>query len=148
MTSLNSANAAYMTSKRPTRDQWALGICYMVAIRAECTRRMVGAIVLNKHGRIVAAGYNGAPKGKPSCLDGACPRGRANSVEPGSSYDTGDGSCIAIHAEANALLDGNRADLEGGTLYCTDEPCGGCARLIAGSGVVRVVWPQGETLYS
>lgn len=29
-------------------------------------------------------------------------------------------------------------------MYVTDKPCPDCSRLIAGAGVVRVVWPEGE----
>jgi deoxycytidylate deaminase len=29
--------------------------------------------------------------------------------------------------------------MRGSTLFVTDEPCGGCARLIAGVGIARVV---------
>lgn len=130
---------------RPTKDEWALGVATAVATRAECTRRKVGAVI-TQDGRTVGTGYNGAPKGKPSCLDGACPRGLSD-VPSNSQYDSGPGLCIAIHAEANALLHTNRADLVDATLYCTDEPCVSCARLIAGSGVKRVVWPTGDSVH-
>jgi dCMP deaminase len=94
--------------------------------------------------RIIATGYNGAAAGAPGCLTAdACPRGRLSldEVLPGSSYDTGPGACIAIHAEANALLyaDGHRT--RGATLYVTSEPCEGCQRLIDGAGIIRVVHP-------
>lgn len=125
---------------RPDWDAYYLGIARAVAARADCTRRQVGAIVVVDH-VVVATGYNGAPPGAPGCLSaGACPRGKQDAamVAPGSSYDTGPGSCIAIHAEANALL---RAGLaaRGATLYVTDAPCDGCSRLIAGSGIARVL---------
>jgi dCMP deaminase len=76
---------------------------------------------------------------------GACPRARSD-VAPGSSYDTGSGSCIAIHAEANALLYADRDKCEGATIYCTDEPCDGCLRLIVGAGVTRVMTPSDKGL--
>jgi deoxycytidylate deaminase len=47
--------------------------------------------------------------------------------------------CPALHAEANALLVGDRRDRVGGTLYTTAHVCQGCAKLIANSGIVRVV---------
>lgn len=56
-----------------------------------------------------------------------------------SAYD----NCIANHAEANALLYADRTAIEGGSLYVTDEPCRGCWKLIANSGLVRVAWPKG-----
>lgn len=129
-------------TQRPTWDAYYLGIARAVSARADCTRRKVGAIVV-KGDRIVSTGYNGAPAGRPGCLSaGACPRGRMSAAEvaPGSSYDTGPGACIALHAEQNAIL---RAGLEcrGAVLYLTDPPCDGCARLIEGAGFARVVHP-------
>lgn len=126
---------------RPDWDTYFLNIARVVASRADCTRRQVGAVIVDDQHRIISTGYNGAAAGAPGCASaGACPRGHSD-VAPGSSYDTGAGSCIAIHAEANALLyaDGHRT--RGATLYCTDEPCDGCARLIAGAGITRVVYP-------
>lgn len=127
---------------RPDWDTYFLDIARAVAARADCTRRLVGAVIVDQQHRIVATGYNGAPAGAPGCLTaGACPRGQQgfDAVPPGSSYDTGPSSCIAVHAEANALLyaDGHRT--RGATLYVTSEPCDGCARLIAGAGITRVV---------
>jgi dCMP deaminase len=57
-----------------------------------------------------------------------------------SDYD----NCIANHAEVNALLYADRSKVEGGTLYITAEPCTGCRKVIANSGVLRVVWPEGD----
>lgn len=125
-------------------DDYFLGIAKAVSLRADCTRRQVGAVVVDAQHRILSTGYNGAPAGQPGCLTaGACPRGQTSlsHVLPGSSYDTGPGACIAVHAEANALLYADGWHLRGATLYCTDEPCGGCARLIAGAGIIRVVTP-------
>jgi dCMP deaminase len=129
---------------RPSVERWGVGMAEAASTRAECTRRKVGAIVLDRDGRIVGAGYNGAPAGKPSCLDGACPRAFSG-VAPGSSYDTGAGSCIAIHAEANALLDAGRLS-RGGQLMVSSAICDGCLRLAKGA---RIAWvhcakPNGE----
>jgi hypothetical protein len=52
-----------------------------------------------------------------------------------------------VHAEANALLFA-RASVKGATLFCTDEPCDGCSRLIQAAGIARVVWPDGERSYA
>jgi dCMP deaminase len=105
----------------------------------------VGAVLVSNH-RIVATGYNGAPSGGPSCLAGECPRGLLDSttVAPGSSYDTGAGACVALHAEQNCLLYADRSRAESATIYVTHEPCDGCRRMIAGSGVTRAVWPGGQ----
>ena len=125
---------------RPDWDTYFLGIAKAVSVRGECTRSRVGAVLV-KDKRIRSTGYNGAPQGAPSCLQGACPRA-SSTVQPGSSYDTGAGACIAIHAEGNALLFASKDDCEGASLYVTRLPCGGCERLILGAGVARVVTPE------
>lgn len=128
---------------RPTFDEYFLGIAKAVAVRADCIRRQVGSVVVRDH-RIVASGYNGAPPGAPGCLtDGACPRG-ASGVPSGSNYDDGPGRCIAIHAEANAILYAGRDGCVGSTLYVTDTPCFWCQKTIRASGLIRVVWPGYE----
>jgi len=58
-----------------------------------------------------------------------------------SSYDTGPGMCIGLHAEQNAIIYGDFEKMRGGTLYCTHEPCGGCRKMIMGAGILRVVTP-------
>lgn len=148
-------------------DDYFLHIARAVAIRADCTRRAVGCVIVDADHRLIASGYNGSPPGGPSCLKGECPRGRhyrmpcdhaycacnkttcacgnpwpcSQAVTPGSSYDTGAGSCHSTHAEANALL-WARASVKGGTLFCTDTPCDGCSRLIQSAGIARVVTPK------
>lgn len=136
-----------MEFTRPNWDEYFLGIATAVAARADCRRRRVGAVLVSNN-RIVATGYNGAPSGGPSCLAGECPRGLLDAavVAPGSSYDTGAGACVALHAEQNCLLYADRSRAESATIYVTHEPCDGCRRMIAGSGVIRAVWPGGEWL--
>lgn len=124
---------------RPSWDEWGLLLAREVSLRADCSRRQVGAVIMNRDHGIVATGYNGAPSGEPGCLtSGACPRGRS-SVAPGSSYDTGVGSCIALHAEQNAVIRASWADMVGATMYVTDWPCDGCTRMLAGTPIDRVV---------
>lgn len=123
---------------RPDVFTWAFGVAEAVARRGECTRRQVGAVIVDREGRIAAAGYNGTYRGGPSCLQGACPRA-ASGVEPGSSYDTGPGACIAVHAELNALLDvSDRSRLESSTLYVTARPCAGCLKVLRNTQIYRI----------
>lgn len=135
------------TYLRPTWDEWALALAGAVATRADCTRRQVGAVILDSEHRVVSTGYNGYPSGRPGCATaGACPRGRKSVAEvaPDAPYVGGDaGQCDALHAEENAVLWARR-DLRGCTLYCTHQPCPNCARFLAGTGIARVVWPGGE----
>lgn len=125
---------------RPSWHDYFLIIAKAVSTRADCSRRKVGALIVRDH-RIVATGYNGAAPGAAGCLAGFCPRSKAD-VEPGSSYDTGPGTCIAIHAEANAMLYAGVDGCIGSTMYVTREPCDGCKRLINASGLREVMWPK------
>lgn len=125
---------------RPDWDEYGIAIARAVALRADCTRRLVGCAIFDTDHRVVSTGYNGAPPGGKSCLAGECPRAQSD-VLPGSSYDTGAGACIALHAEQNAIIWADPQRLKGSTLYCTDVPCDGCARLIAGVGIAFVKTP-------
>lgn len=127
-----------MPPSRPSWDEYFLGIAQAVAVRSDCERDKVGAVVVNNR-RIRSTGYNGAPAGMPGC--DTCPR-RTSDCEPGSNYD----NCLAIHAEANALLYCDRADLIGSTIYITRKPCIGCTKLIRGAGIHRVVFPVGSII--
>lgn len=138
-----------MSDPRPTWDEWGLAGAVWVASRADCSRRQVGAVILDGGHRVVATGYNGAPAGEKGCLTAsACPRGRSNVAaydEPGgSSYDIGPGACIALHAEQNAVIRASHRDMLGATMYVTHEPCPGCHRMLRGTPIIRVVWPGGE----
>lgn len=135
-----------MDSHRPDWDEYFLGICRAVGVRADCTRRRAAAVIV-KDNRIVSTGYNGGPRKGPSCLAGECPRGTLtyDELKEHTDYDSGPGRCIAIHAEANAIIYADRDDMRGATIYMTPgNPCPGCAKLIAGAGIGRVVWPGGE----
>lgn len=126
---------------RPSWNEWGLELARTVALRADCSRRQVGAVLMTPDHSIVATGYNGAAPGRPGCAtDRACPRGLSD-VAPGSSYDTGAGSCIALHAEQNALLRASWSDMKDATLYVTDEPCDGCSRMISGTPIRTLVYP-------
>jgi deoxycytidylate deaminase len=47
--------------------------------------------------------------------------------------------CPALHAEANGLSRSNHIHRSGGTIYVTSDVCHTCAKLVANSGLVRVV---------
>lgn len=125
---------------RPTVDEYYLGIAQAVAARGECTRRKVGAvIVLNDS--VVGTGFNGAPPGEPSCLEGACPRARKDVVSGIGYAETG---CVVIHAEVNAIIRAGRERCLGATLYVTDDCCEMCAPLVRAAGIARIVTPSSQ----
>lgn len=108
------------------------------AIFSTCKKRKYCAILVDDNNHIIGLGYNGGPSGFDHCEDGGCPRLVENSPH-GSSYD----NCIAIHAEANALLhsDYNSKPTK---LYVNGPPCFSCAKLIANSTIHKVFYLRDE----
>jgi dCMP deaminase len=154
---------------RPDRDEYFMVMAFAASLRGDCTRRKVGAVIVDTDNRVVITGHNGSPPGGPSCLSGGCPRGLhyktestisalmpickcgalwpcGSAVAPGSSYDTGAGTCIALHAEQNAIVFADPARRRGSTMYVTDDPCDGCDRLIKGVAIARTVTPSSLAL--
>jgi dCMP deaminase len=118
-------------------DRYFLNIAGETARRSNCVRRQHGAVIVRRR-RICSTGYNGPPSGHAHCDAGACPRARSEAVS-GWGHD----NCIAIHAEANAILYSSPEERDGATVYITGVPCFGCAKLIANSGISEVV-AEGE----
>lgn len=117
-----------------------MDIALAVSRRADCRRRAVGCVIVADDRRILATGYNGAPAGEPGCLSGACPRGLLSDevARANKNYDFGPYPCIAVHAEANALLHAGQS-CKGATVFVTKAPCPACWRLLKAAGVARVV---------
>jgi dCMP deaminase len=126
---------------RPSWDAWGLAIAQAIALRGDCRRRQIGAVIMDARHKIIGTGYNGVAPGQQGCIDGGCPRA-FTSVEPNSSYDTGPGRCIAVHAEANSVADAGAAALMSSscTIYITQAPCLGCQNLLD-RFLIRVVYP-------
>lgn len=119
---------------RPSWDEYFLQLSQLVATRATCPRRQVGAVLVREH-QILATGYNGAIRGAPHCTEVGCLL-----VQNGERE-----SCVrAVHAELNALLQCalNGVSSKESTLYVTDYPCVHCAKALVQAGVVRVVYME------
>ncbi|MBA2530135.1 MAG: dCMP deaminase family protein [Euzebyales bacterium] len=142
-----------MPNTRQSWDEYFLTLAAATASRSNCSRRRVGAIIVQ--GRLIrSTGYNGPPSGYGHCDAGACPRALTSSPTGfgpemagtqrrppgGDSYD----NCVAIHAEANALLFADHHARDGATLYTTAAPCFSCAKLVANSGIAEVVAAGGR----
>jgi dCMP deaminase len=120
---------------RPSWDEYFLRITTEVAQRATCMRRRVGAILV-KDRRILATGYNGAPRGIRHCEEAGCLRAEKN-VPSGERHEL----CRGLHAEQNAFLQAASFGVssEGATLYATVYPCSLCAKMAVNAGVKRIV---------
>ena len=122
--------------KRPDWDEYFMNIAQMVALRSNCIKRKVAAIIV-KDKRIISTGYNGTPRGLPNCNEGGCPR--CNSLgESGKGLE----ECYCSHAEENAITQSayHGVNIKGATLYSTFSPCLLCTKMIINSGINEVVF--------
>lgn len=122
-------------NNRPTWDEYFLKLADLVASRSTCLRRHVGAVMV-KNERIISTGYNGAPRGIAHCMEMGCMR-QAEGIPSGQRYEL----CRGVHAEQNAIINAAYygVSTQNSILYCTNQPCIICARMIINAGVVKVV---------
>ncbi len=118
---------------RPPWDVYFSKIVEEIATRSTCTRRQIGAIVVNRDHQIVSTGFNGVVRKAPHCSEIGCIKDEQN-IQSGIGHSI----CPAVHAEQNALIQAGR-NASGCTLYINAIPCKICARLIVNAGIKRVV---------
>ncbi|MFO8090921.1 MAG: cytidine/deoxycytidylate deaminase family protein [Desulfatiglandaceae bacterium] len=116
---------------RPSWNEYFMSIAELVATRSTCLRRHVGAVLV-KDRRILATGYNGAPAGIRHCEETGCLRQKL-SVPSGQRHEL----CRGLHAEQNAIIQASYhgISIAGSTLYCTDQPCIICSKMLINAGI-------------
>ena len=124
---------------RPSWDDYFMGIADLVAGRATCIRRKVGAVLV-KDRRILCSGYNGAPAGLPHCGETGCLRRQLN-VPSGVKHEL----CRGVHAEQNVIIQAayHGVAVAGATLYCTNQPCSICAKMLINAGITEIYFRDG-----
>ncbi len=130
---IRESNIISMPDTRPSWDVYFSEIARRVAARSTCTKRRIGAVIVNRKHEIVATGYNGVVRGAPHCIDIGCIKEEKN-IASGTGHEI----CPAVHAEQNALIQAGRNSLNC-TLYVNAFPCKICARLIINAGITKVV---------
>lgn len=131
--------------KRPSWDEYFIEIAQVISKRATCLRRFYGAVIV-KDRVIISTGYNGSPRGEANCIDvNRCMRRELN-VPKGERYEL----CVAVHAEQNAIINGDPLKMKGATIYiagsnadgslASGEPCLLCRRMIKNAMIERVVY--------
>lgn len=124
--------------RRATWDETWLNVARSMAERSQCVRDRVGAVIVDPMNRVVATSYNGTPVGWPDsgpCIN-FCQRAKVGPDELTMQSYT---DCPSLHAEANSIAVCDRSMRAGGIIYVTSDICWNCAKLIANSGLVRVV---------
>ena len=110
-----------------------------MARRSTCRRRAVGAVIV-KDKRILSSGYNGAPTGIAHCTEVGCLREQLR-VPSGERHEL----CRGIHAEQNAIIQAayHGVSIRAATLFCTNQPCSICAKMIINAGIRNIVYLAG-----
>nr|XP_022325059.1 deoxycytidylate deaminase-like [Crassostrea virginica] len=123
---LNKKRSEYITW-----PDYFMAIAFLSAQRSKDPRTQVGACIVNVENKIVGIGYNGMPVG---CNDDEMPWGRnpENLLESKQLY--------VCHAELNAVLNRNSADVKNCTIYVALFPCNECAKVVIQSGIKEVVY--------
>ncbi|HZT74128.1 MAG TPA: deaminase [Terriglobales bacterium] len=121
---------------RPDWDEYFLRIARIVALRSNCIKRQVAAVIV-KDRRIISTGYNGTPRGVANCNQGGCPRCNAL-ADSGTRLD----ECVCSHGEENAIVQAayHGIAIKGATLYSTFSPCLQCTKMIINAGIREVVY--------
>lgn len=148
-----------------SRDQWFYNMTIVVGAYSKCHSRKIGAVLV-KDNSVISTGYNGPPRGVPTCdqrwvidkafkekygkhmlsdhkdikyktTKGVCPRHVI-----GFASGEGLGVCPAGHAERNALINAARLGIktDNTKLYMScGVPCSPCMVEIINSGVNEIV---------
>lgn len=114
---------------RPSWDEYFMTLAKQVATRATCHRAHVGCVIVSKDNRVLVTGYNGSISGSNHCGD--------------DNHVLLDNHCVRVnHAEANAIAQAaaNGIAVKDSTAYLTMRPCLTCAKLLAGSGVNKIIY--------
>ncbi len=116
--------------QRASWDEYFMNVARVVATRATCERKHVGAVLVRDR-TILSTGYNGSIRGLAHC------------GEVGHMME--ENHCVrTVHAEANAIIQAakNGVAIEKATIYTTASPCWTCFKLVANSGVRRIVFGE------
>ncbi|XP_065810950.1 deoxycytidylate deaminase-like isoform X2 [Labrus bergylta] len=92
-------------------SKYFMAVALLAAKRSEDPNTQVGACIVNQENKIVGIGHNQMPNG-----------------------------CDVCHAELNAIMNTNGADVKGCSMYVTLFPCNECAKLIIQRGIKEVIY--------
>ncbi|MBF0203739.1 MAG: cytidine/deoxycytidylate deaminase family protein [Desulfamplus sp.] len=135
---VESTISGKLEQDRPSWTAYFMGIADLVATRSTCIRRKVGAVLV-KDRRILCSGYNGAPSKLVHCSETGCLREKMK-IPSGEKHEL----CRGVHAEQNAIIQAacHGISVSGSTLYCTNQPCSICAKMIINAGIIAVYFKK------
>jgi len=122
--------------KRPSWDEYFIGLSRYVGTRATCDRGRSGCVIVRDK-RVISTGYVGSPPGLPHCDEVGHEMHEVLHKDGSRSVH-----CIrTTHAEQNAIVQAARfgVSLQNATIYCKMVLCYTCAKLAITAGIKRVV---------
>ncbi|XP_053440977.1 deoxycytidylate deaminase isoform X2 [Nycticebus coucang] len=105
--------------------EYFMAVAFLSAQRSKDPNSQVGACIVDTENKIVGIGYNGMPNG---CSDDLLPWRRTAESRLDTKYP------YVCHAELNAIMNKNSADVKGCSMYVALFPCNECAKLIIQAG--------------
>ncbi|KAL3265245.1 hypothetical protein HHI36_009459 [Cryptolaemus montrouzieri] len=108
-----------------------MATAFLAAKRSKDPSSQVGACIVNEDKKIVGIGYNGMPLG---CSDEEFPWAKNSEDVLENKY------FYVCHAELNAVLNKNSADVKNCTIYVGLFPCNECAKVIIQAGIKEVIY--------
>lgn len=111
-------------------DEYFMAVALLSGLRSKDPNTQVGACVANPENKIVGVGYNGFPWG---CSDDELPWDREGDFL-NTKYP------YVCHAELNAVLNANTANLQGARIYVALFPCNECTKVIIQSGIKEIIF--------
>lgn len=125
-------------------DEYFIEMAHTAALRSDCERNQVGAIIVNSRKKIKGTGYNNTPAGCKSCDEKykECYR-KKNNIPSGTRYET----CRSIHAEQNAIIQAGESNCAGSSIYIYGHNmiCILCKRFILNAGIEKVFLREEES---
>lgn len=123
---------------RPSPDEYFMEMAHLASKRSTCMRHHVGAVIV-KEKRILATGYNGAPKDLKHCEVVGCVRTKLK-VPHGERHEL----CRGLHAEQNAVIQAALfgVSIKNSTLYSTHYPCSICAKMLINADINEIVYDK------
>eukprot|EP00210_Caulerpa_lentillifera_P004290 g4093.t1 len=112
-----------------------MAVAFLSAQRSKDPNRQVGSCIVDEKDVILGIGYNGFPRG---CPDTRLPWAKRSKTENPleTKYP------FVVHAEANAILNKNNADLSNSRIFVTLFPCNECAKLLIQAGIKEVIYHE------
>jgi dCMP deaminase len=130
-----------LSRKELIRHKKFLKEAFKQAKNSKCWWRQVGAVLV-KNESIILKSFNEMMPTDDECYKIGCIR---DDIAPGKLSEI----CSVSHAEASIIAKAacNGISLKNTTMYVSHFPCPACAKLVALSGIKKIIYSQGSAVF-